>query len=172
MKGILKMMAKKPGLTVFSAIRSQWGEGIDIQNAVDKHMEEMLESGHMEPEYGATIFSVLQGTRDLAEKLLPEGEFEAAFFFAHAAAAMIRRCEESEGLRMGLESEVEEWAKALDGVMKGAVKGWHGKCGKSKKGKEDAETLLELLEGGEGALRCDQAKWYPGTLKALRAWAK
>lgn len=166
------MMAKEPGLTVFAAIRSRWGEGMDVRNAVDKHMEEMHDSAHMEPDFEATIFSVLQGTRDLAEMLVPEGEFEAAFFFAHAAAATIRRCEESEGVRMGLESEVEEWAKALDGVMTGAVKGWRGKSGKSKKGKEDAETLLELLEGGEGASGCDQAKWYPGTLKALRAWAK
>jgi hypothetical protein len=43
---------------------------------------------------------------------------------------------------------------------------------KGKKAKVDAATMVTLLDKGERAKGYDQEKWYPETLKALRAWAK
>jgi hypothetical protein len=114
---------------------------------------------------------MLQGTRNLAEKLLEAGEYDAAFFFAHEAAAMIRRCE-NDAIDDGNQKKVDAWAKALDVVMGGAVKGWRKKSGNGKKQKQDAATLVKLLDNGEREKGCDQKKWYPETLKALRAWAR
>jgi hypothetical protein len=68
--------------------------------------------------------------------------------------------------------KVEEWAKALDVLMEGAVKGWWAKSGNGAKNKKDASTMLKLLEEGKWAQGYDQAKWYPGALKTLKAWAK
>jgi hypothetical protein len=166
------MISKKPELTVFAAIRSQWGQGLAIKEAVDKHIEGMYQSGYAEPSRGSNwnIFTMLEDTRDLAEKLLQEGEFAAAFFFGHAVAAMISSCEKTDA--EDFPEDVEEWAKALDVLMNEAVKGWRAKSGKGAKNKKDAVTMLKLLEEGEKAKGCDQAKWYPGTLKSLKAWAK
>jgi hypothetical protein len=81
---------------------------------------------------------------------------------------MIRGCEGDEAD----EGEVIEWAKALDTVMAEAVKGWHAQSGDGKKAKQDAATLVKLLEKGKRAENCDQEKWYPVTFKALGAWTK
>lgn len=164
-KEILSMIAEKPGLTVFTAIRSTWGQGLEIQKAAERHIEGMYDSGYSEPGFGATIFTMLRDTRNLAEKLLQEGEFEAAFFFGHEVAAMIRRCEDDDA-----QDDPKEVAKALDVLMEGAVKGWRAKNGKGAK--KDAATMLKLLEEGKRAEGYDQTKWYPDTLKALKAWAK
>jgi hypothetical protein len=171
-KEVLSLISKKPSLTVFAAIRSQWGQGLAIKGAVDKHFEGMYESGYLEPSrgYDDDIFTMMKDTRTLAEKLLKEGEYEAAFFFGHAVAAMIRKCEDSDA--EDFPEEVDESAKALDGLMEEAVKGWRKKCGKGVKGKKDAATVVKLLEDGEKAKGCDQSKWYPRTLKSLKAWAK
>jgi len=166
-------LPKKPELTVFAAIRSQWGEGLEVKKAADAHIEGMYESGYAEPgRGGGGIFDMLEDTRELAEKLQQAEEFEAAFFFAHVVAEMIRRCEDDEVDGEEDEEKVIEWAKALDTVMAGAVKGWHAKSGKAKKGKQDAATMVELLDKGERAKSCDQKKWYPEIFKVLRAWAK
>jgi hypothetical protein len=171
-KEILQIIAKKPDLTVFAAIRSQWGEGLDLEEAAEAHIEGMYESGYAEPSWGGGIFDMLQKTRELAERLLQAAEFDAAFFFAHAAAAMIRRCEVSEVNGEEDEKKVVEWAKALDMVMEGAIKGWRKQSGNGKKAKQDAAAMVELLDKGERAKGCDQEKWYPRALKALRAWTK
>jgi hypothetical protein len=171
-KEILQMISKKPDLTVFAAIRSQWGKGLEVQKAVDAHIEGMYESGYAEPGRGGYgILDMLQGTRELAEKLQEAKEFDAAFFFAHAVAEMIRRCEADE-LDYEDKESVIEWAKTLDTVMAGAVKGWCAQSGNGKKAKQDAATMVELLDKGKRAEGCNQKKWYPETLKALRAWAK
>jgi hypothetical protein len=83
---------------------------------------------------------------------------------------MIRRCEGDEVKRK--EGKVVEWAKAFDAVMVGAVKGWRAQSGNGKKAKQDAATMIELLNKGKRSEGYDQEKWYPQTLKALRAWAK
>ena len=171
-KEVLQIMAENPKLTVFAAIRSQWGEGLDLEKAAEEHIEGMYESGYAEPTGGDGIFGMLRKTRELAEKLLQAAEFDAAFFFAHAAAAMIRRCEVSEANGEEGEKKVVEWAKALDVVMEGAIKGWRKQIGNGKKAKQDAAAMIELLDKGERESGCDQKKWYPQTLKALRAWAK
>ena len=85
----------------------------------------MYESGYAEPTWDDGIFGMLRETRNLAGLLLQAGEFDAAFFFAHAVAAMIRRCE---GKETGDQDEVIEWAKALDVVMVGAMEGWRAKA--------------------------------------------
>jgi hypothetical protein len=162
------MIAEEPNLTVFAAIRSQWGTGLEVQKAVDEHIAGMYDSGYAEPcRGGGGICDMLRGTRELAEKLLPAKEFHAAFFFAHAAAEMIRRCEEDEE-----QGNASEWAEALDTIMVGAVKGWREQDGDGKKAKQDAATLVKLLVNGAKIDGCDQKKWYPKTLKALKAWAK
>jgi len=172
-KEILQMIAKKPGLTVFAAIRSQWGKDLEVKKAVDAHIEGMYESGYAEPGRGGYgILDMLEGTRELAEKLQQEGVFDAAFFFAHAVAEMIRRCENDEVDGEEDEEKVIEWAKALDTVMAGAVEGWRKQSGNGEKAKQDAATMVELLDKGKRAKGCDQNKWYPETFKALRAWAK
>jgi len=172
-KESLQMISKNPKLTVFAAIRSQWGEGLKVKEAVDAHIEGMYESGYAEPSRGGfDLFGMLEGTRELAEKLQQAKEYEAAFFFAHSVAEMIRRCEKDEMDGEEDEEKVVEWAKGLDTVMAGAVKGWRGKSGKTKKGKQDAATMVELLDKGKRADGCDQKKWYPETFKLLRAWAK
>ena len=128
----------------------------------------MYDSGYAEPGRGGWgICGMLQGTRELAEKLLPAKEFDAAFFFAHAAAEMIRRCEEDEQ-----EDDAKEWAEVLDTVMVGAVKGWREQDGDRQKAKQNAATMVKLLVNGAKSEGCDQNKWYPKTLKALNAWAK
>ena len=166
------MISKKPDLTVFAAIRSQWGKGLDLEKAANAHIEGMYESDYADPTWDGGIFGMLQETRQLAEKLLQVAEFDAAFFFAHAAAAMIRRCEVSEVDGPEEEKKVVEWAKALDMVMEGAVKGWRKQSGNGKKAKQYAATMVKLLDKGERAKGCDQEKWYPQTLMALRAWAQ
>lgn len=164
-------VAKQPKLGVFGAIRSTWGKGFEIRNAVKEHFDGMYDSGHAEPVRGGWgIFGMLYGTRQLAEKLLEVKEYAAAFFFAHAVAAMLRRCEKDEA--EDEEDEVLEWAKALDVVMAGAVKGWRKEAGNSKKQKAEIATLVKEIETGEYAKGYDQKKWYPNTLKELRAWAK
>ncbi|KIM74396.1 hypothetical protein PILCRDRAFT_828232 [Piloderma croceum F 1598] len=171
-KEILETIATNPKLTVFNAIRSQWGTGIDVQKAAEAHIEGMYESGYAEPSRGGwDMMDMLRGTRNLAEKLLQVKEYDAAFFFAHEVAAMIRRCE-SEAGDNGNQKKVDAWAKALDTVMWGAVKGWRAKSGNSKKQRQEAATLVKLLDEGEREKNCDQKKWYPETLKALRVWAK
>jgi hypothetical protein len=169
-KRILLAVANEPKLGVFGAIRSTWGNGLEIQNAVEEHFEEMYESGYAEPIPGSGLFDMLHGTRNLAEKLLEAAEFDAAFFFAHAVAAMIRRCEGSEVEDQ--QEDVVEWAKALDELMSAAVKGWRGEVGDGKAQKADAATLVKKLEGEEIAKGYDQSKWHPNTLAELRAWAK
>ena len=170
-KEILQMISKDTGLTVFKAIRSQWGEGLEVKKAADKHIEGMYESGYADPRRGGYgILDMLEDTRALAEKLEQAQEYEGAFFFAHAVAEMIRRCEDDED--EDDKEKVVEWAKALDTVMAGAVKGWRAQSGKGKKGKQDAATMVELLDKGKGAKGCDQKKWYPETYKVLRSWAK
>ena len=169
-KEVLQIIAKKPGLTVFAAIRSQWGKGLDAKMAADLHIEGMYGTDYAYPSRcgGWGIFEMLKKTYELAEKLQQEGVFDAAFFFAHAAAEMIRRCE---GEETGDDEEkVIQWAKGLDTIMSGAVKGWRKESGKRAKG--DAATMVELLEKGERVESFDQTKWYPKTLKELRAWAK
>ena len=168
-KTILLAVSKKRGLSVFAAIRSTWGKGLQVQRAVDAHIDGMYESGYAEPTRGGGIFDMLEGTRQLATLLLEAKDFDAAFFFAHAPAAMIRRCEADDA---DDEEQVIEWAKALDAIMAGAVKGWRAQSGNGKAQKEDAATLVKLLDKGERAKGYDQGKWYPDTLKALRAWAK
>jgi len=172
-KEILRMIAKKPDLTVFAAIRSQWGKGLDAKNTVDAHIEGMYQSGYADPRRGGYgLFDMLEETRALAEKLQQVEVFDAAFFFAHAVAEMLRRCEDDEVDDEEDEEKMIEWAKALDRIMSGAVKGWCKESGNGKKAKEDAATMVELLEKGKRAKGFDQTKWYPETLKALRAWAK
>lgn len=78
-------------------------------------------------------------------------------------AAMIRRCEGTDAEDQE-EELVVEWAKA--------VKGWRGQAGNGKKLKKDAATMVKLLEEGGRERGYDQGKWYPDTVKALRAWAK
>jgi hypothetical protein len=168
-KDIFRTMSKDPALGVFAAIRLKWGKGLEIQDAVDAHIEGMYDSGYAEPTWGDGIFGMLSETRQLAEKLLQVAEFDAAFFFAHAAAAMIRRCEGLDAKDQ--EKQVVEWAKALDVLMAAAVRGWRVQSGNGKAQKNDAMTLVKLLETGERATGYDQEKWYPETLKALRAWA-
>jgi len=169
-KNILLAVSKKRGLSVFAVIRSTWGKGLEVQKAVDAHIEGMYESGYAEPTRGGGgIFDMLEGTRQLARLLLEAKVFDAAFFFAHAPAAMIRRCEADDA---DDEEEVVEWAKQLDAIMAGAVNGWRTQSGDGKAQKKDAATLVELLAKGERAKGYGQEKWYPDTLKALRAWAK
>jgi len=146
-KDIFRTMTKDPALGVFAAIRLKWGKGLEIQDAVDAHIEGMYDSGYAEPTWGDGIFGMLSET----------------------PAAMIRRCE-------GLDSkdqkeQVVEWAKALDVLMAAAVRGWRVQSGNGKAQKNDAMMLVKLLETGERATGYDQEKWYPETLKALRAWA-
>jgi hypothetical protein len=113
---------------------------------------------------------MLQETRDLAKKLPEEKEFDAAFFFAHAVAEMIRRCEGDDA--QDQPEEVEEWAKVLDKLMVDSVIGWLLQSGKGAKGKKDAATMVKLLDEGKRAKAYDQSKWYPKTLQKLKAWAK
>jgi hypothetical protein len=165
------MIANKPSLTVFAAIRSQWGKGLEVQKAVEAHFEGMYESGYAEPRRGSSLLDMLQGTRELAEKLQEAKEFDAAFFFAHSVAEMIRRCEGNSEFSEDDENVIE-WAKTLDTVMAGAVKGWRAQSGNGTKAKKDAATMVKLLDEGKRVEGRDQKKWYPMTLKALRAWAK
>jgi hypothetical protein len=146
---------QKPGIGVFAAIRSQWDKGLELEKVADAHIEGMYESGFAEPTRGGgDIFDMLEETRDLSEKLPQAAEFDAAFFFAHAVAAMIRRCEGDEVKRK--EGKVVEWAKAFDAVMVGAVKGWRAQSGNGKKAKQDAATMIELLNKGERSKGYDQ----------------
>jgi hypothetical protein len=168
-KDILSKIANTPKLTVFAAIRSNWGTGLAMQEAAKAHMDGMYKSGYCEPTSDGGILCMLRGTRDLASKLLQAEEFAAAFFFAHEAAAMIRRCEK-EAARDHKE-EADEWIKALDTVMAGAVKGWRAQSGDGEVQKEDAAILVELLEEGETTKGYDQERWYPRTLETLKAWA-
>jgi len=151
-----------------AAIRSRWG--IEIHRAVDEHMEGLSESLDAEPVGDVTVFLMLNGTRRLTSELLQAKEFGAAFFFAHAPAAMIRRCEGTD--EADDPKKVEKWAKELDGIMAGAVKGWRAKSGTGQKQKKDAAAMVKLLVNGEKAEGCDQAKWYPETLKELKEWTK
>lgn len=162
-------IAKKPELGVFGAIRSTWGNGFEIQKAVKAHFDGLSESPYAEPWGGNTIFYMLEATRTLAEKLLQVKEYDAAFFFAHAVTAMIRRCEESEAKHE--QEKVIKWAEALDGVMVAAAKGWRKGAGNSKKQKAEIAKLVEEIETGKKAEGYDQKKWYPKTLQELRAWA-
>lgn len=59
-KSVLQMIAQTPDLTVFIAIRSQWGKGLEVQKAVDAHIEGMYDFGYAEPV--CSIFRMLQGT--------------------------------------------------------------------------------------------------------------
>jgi hypothetical protein len=171
-KEVLLAIIKEPKLSVFAAIRSKWGHGLEIKKAVDAHIEGMYDSGDAEPSRGDDegLFGMLQETRDLAEELLKAKEFDAAFFFAHAVAEMIRRCEADDAEDQP--ELVEEWAKALDALMVDAVTGWRARSGKGAQVKKDAATMVKLLDEGERAKKYDQSKWYPKTLKQLRAWAK
>jgi len=168
-KELLLKVAKKPELGVFGAIRSTWGDGFEIQEAVNDHLSSLYDSPDAEPWGGNTMFIMLDATRLLAEKLLQVKEYAAAFFFAHAVAAAIRRCEESE--EKDEPENVIKWAEALDGLMVAAVKGWRKEVGNSKKQKAEIATLVKEIETGERAEGYDQKKWYPETLKELRAWA-
>jgi hypothetical protein len=171
-KNILETIAENPKLTVFKAIRSQWGTGIKVHKAAEEHIEGMYESGYAEPRRGGGgILDMLRGTRSLAEKLLEAKEYDAAFFFAHEVAAMIRRCEQ-DVRDEGSQKQADAWAKALDTLMWGAVKGWRAKSGNGKQARLDAATLVKLLDEGKREKDYDQTKWYPETLKALRVWAK
>lgn len=171
-KEILLKIVKKPGLGVFEAIRSTWGKGVEIRKAVKAHIDGMYDSGYAEPcRGGGGIFDMLYGTRQLAEKLLEAKEYDAAFFFAHEVATMMRRCEGSE-THPDDEEDVIKWAKALDVLMAEAVKGWRKQAGNSKKQKAEVATLVKEIETGESAKDYDQKKWYPNTLTGLRAWAK
>jgi len=172
-KEILLKIAKEPALGVFGTIRSTWGKGAEIEMAVQLHFDGMYESGYAEPRRGGNgIFDMLQGTRELAEKLLEVKEYDAAFFFAHAVAAMIRRCEAEEAGDSDQQEDAIEWARALDELMTEAVKGWRKEAGNSEKQKAEVTTLVKAIETGEHAEGYDQTKWYPNTLKELRAWAK
>jgi hypothetical protein len=166
----LLAVANEPEVGVFGAIRSTWGDGLEIQDAVEEHFEGMYDSGYAEPGRGGSLFDMLHGTRNLAEKLLEAAEFDAAFFFAHAVATMIRRCEGSDVKHE--QEKVVEWAKALDELMTAAVKGWRGEVGDGETQKADAATLVKKIEGEEIAEGYDQSKWHPNTLAELRAWAK
>jgi hypothetical protein len=42
------MIVKKPDLKIFTAILSQWGEGFEVQKAVD-NVEELYKSGYAKP---------------------------------------------------------------------------------------------------------------------------
>src|ERR1700722_5246441 len=149
---ILHALADQPGLSIFKAIRSTWGHGLEVKKAVDQHIEDMYESGECEPGRGDTMFDMLSGTRKLAKELFKAGDYDAAFFFAHACAEMIRRCE---GDDADDPEEVEKWARGLDELMVGAVKGWRAKSKEkkrdTKKGKGEAAGMIKLLEKGETA---------------------
>lgn len=172
-KEILLKVGKKPSLGVFGTIRSTWGKGAEIQKAVQAHFDGLYDSGYAEPRRGGNgIFDMLQMTRELAEELLEVKEYDAAFVFAHAVAAMIRRCEAEEAGDSDQQDDAIEWAKALDSLMTEAVKGWRKEAGNSKKQKAEIAALVKAIETGEHAEDYDQSKWYPNTLKGLRAWAK
>ena len=167
------MMAKNPDLTVFAAVRSQWGKGLDVKEAVDMHIKGMYDSDHVCLSHCDTdgIFGILQETYELAEKLQQEGIFDAAFFFAHAVGVIVRRCEDNDEIYDDQEEKVIQWAEGLDVIMSGAIKGWRKQSGKGKKAKSDAATIVGLLVE-EGKAGCDLTMWYSETLKALRAWPR